>query len=612
MRMSLYYDKNLEAFQERYLGEYDDLIRGLEKEQRYAVDMAEVEGRNVLYTVQNGVQLQLDSLYDSAFIIDKWCVPFDNDCSYRTCIVFGLGNGMFVKELVKRNTGQEYQIIIFEPDTSVLKRVLNDTDISTVILDPNICLHIEGISKKLFTVVLDDHIDLKKLQGRGINAYPNYRQLYPVEYKNFMSAVRMNEMIIEGSMNVEVRYGEKYYNNILANLPNLMDSYSLESLRNAMPKGFTAVIVSSGPSLSKNIKELKKAVGKCLMIAVDSALPPLFSEDIQPDIYMCVDANKPSTHFEQERTKNSAIVTALQSIPGAIKDGQRVFFEQTDNSYINSFLEAQGIELPVISTGGTVANSAYFLAEFLGASVIILTGQDLAYTGEKAHADNNLSDNNAIVEDTVIETVDIYGNPIRSSQEFMIYKDWFERRIAVNSGQIKTIDATEGGAYIEGSEVMSLREAVENYCSVENDVKSALMASKKLFSDPQRDSFDACIRALPAELQKIARDAGRSIRNYDRMYTMAKTNNLSKGELTRLLRDNDKISERLYNAPAMSFVELLIQDAIKNLSENAYKTNKDVKDEIIEASTLGKEHSEAILEKAEWIIEDFKKRFGEG
>ena len=606
--MSLYYDKNLEAFRERYPEEYDDLIRGLEKEQRYAVDMAEVEDRSVLFTVQDQARIQLDSLYDSSFIIDKWCTSFDNDCSYRTCIVFGLGNGMFVKELIKRNAGQEYQIIIFEPDTSVLKRVLNDTDISAVISDPNICLHIEGISKKLFTVVLDDHIDLKKLQGRGVNAYPNYRLLYPEEYESFKAAVRMNEMIIEGSMNVEVRYGEKYYNNILSNLPNLMDSYSLESLKNAMPEGFTAVIVSSGPSLSKNIKELKKAAGKCLMIAVDSALPPLFAEDIQPDIYMCVDANKPTTHFEEERTKDSAIVTALQSIPGAIKEGQRVFFEGTDNSYINSFLEAQGIELPVISTGGTVANSAYSLAEYLGASVIILTGQDLAYTGEKAHADNNLSDNNAIIEDTIVETVDIYGKPIRSSQEFMIYKDWFERRIAENREHIKTIDATEGGAYIEGSEVMTLREAIDNYCSANNNIQSAVNDSKKLFSEAQREGFDAHIKALPAELRNVMGDAGRSIRNYDRMYAMAKTNNLSKGELTRLLRENDRISERLYNAPAMSFVEFLIQDAIKNLSENAYKTNKNVKDEIIEASTLGKEHSEAILEKAEWIIEDFKTR----
>ncbi|MBQ1527265.1 MAG: motility associated factor glycosyltransferase family protein [Lachnospiraceae bacterium] len=606
--MSLYYDKNLEAFRERYPEEYDDLIRGLEKEQRYAVDMAEVEDRSVLFTVQNQARIQLDSLYDSSFIIDKWCTSFDNDCSYRTCIVFGLGNGMFVKELIKRNAGQEYQIIIFEPDTSVLKRVLNDTDISAVISDPNICLYIEGISKKLFTVVLDDHIDLKKLQGRGVNAYPNYRLLYPEEYESFKAAVRMNEMIIEGSMNVEVRYGEKYYNNILSNLPNLMDSYSLESLKTAMPEGFTAVIVSSGPSLSKNIKELGKACGKCLMIAVDSALPPLFAEDIQPDIYMCVDANKPTTHFEEERTKDSAIVTALQSIPGAIKEGQRVFFEGTDNSYINSFLEAQDIELPVISTGGTVANSAYSLAEYLGASVIILTGQDLAYTGEKAHADNNLSDNNAIIEDTIVETVDIYGKPIRSSQEFMIYKDWFERRIAENREHIKTIDATEGGAYIEGSEVMTLREAIDNYCSANNNIHSAVNDSKKLFSEAQREGFDAHIKALPAELRNVMGDAGRSIRNYDRMYAMAKTNNLSKGELTRLLRENDRISERLYNAPAMSFVELLIQDAIKNLSENAYKTNKNVKDEIIEASTLGKEHSEAILEKAEWIIEDFKTR----
>ncbi len=604
------FDRNLSAFQERYPENSKALLNAFEKPQRYMADVSEVEGRSVLYLDKEGGQIQLDSLYDSSFIIDKWCAAYENSYTYKTFLVFGLGNGMLVKALLKRGevTG-DFQVIIYEPDTSILKKAMEVFDLQDVFSNEKVCVFIEGVSKELFTVVLDDHIDLKKLQGTGRNAYPNYAMLYPEEYRRFLSAVEMNEMIIEGSMNVEVRYGEKYYNNILSNLPAFSRSKSLSSLKENIPKGLTAILISSGPSLSRNIKELKRASGKCLMIAVDSALPPLFKEDIQPDIYMCVDANKPTTHFTEERTRRSAIVTALESIPGAIREGQTVFFEATKNDYISRFLEEENIDMPVISTGGTVANSAYALAEYLGASVIILTGQDLAYTGEKAHADNNLSDNNAIDEATIVQTTDIYGEPVRSSREFMMYKDWFERRIANNKSSIKTIDATEGGAYIEGSEVMTLKEATELYCGSKVSIKAAIEKSTDLFSEDQRQKFNEHIKALPDALRNIASDAKRSIRNYEKMYSMAKTNNLSKSTLSRILKDNDAISERLDNDPAMSFVEYLIQAAIQNLSENAYKNNPDVREEIIEASTLGREHSGAILEKAEWIREDLKNRF---
>ncbi len=629
--MGLVFDRNMEAYKTAYPESFEALTGAFERGQRYSVGVAEVEDRRVLYaelpensgsrtddpeqaakptnTEEGAGQIQLDSLYDSSFIIDRWCASFDSDYSFKTYIVFGLGNGMFVKELLRRaGKDGDHQVILYEPDTSILKVAFEGFDLTDIISDDNVCLYIEGVSNGLFSVVLDDHIDLKKLQGTRVNLYPNYNVLYPEEYKGFLASVDMNRMIVEGSMGVEVRYGEKYYNNILSNIPNLIRSKALYSLKETVPEGMTAILVSSGPSLSNNIKELKNAVGKCLMIAVDSALPPLFAEDIQPDIYMCVDANKPTTHFQQERTKKSAIVTVMQSIPGAVKEGQAVFFEDPGNDYINAFMEKEGIRLPKVSTGGTVANSAYSLAEFLGASVIIMVGQDLAYTGEKAHADNNLSDNNEIVEATVVQTKDIYGNPVRSSTEFMIYKDWFERRIAENRGHIRTIDATEGGAYIEGSEIMTLKDAISELCVKETDISGAVERCANLFTEEQKNSFIEYIQALPAELRNIASDAKRSIRNYDKMYSMAKQGKLSKGDLTRVLRDNDAISERLDNNPAMSFVEYLIQDAIKNLSENAYKTNKDVKDEIIEASTLGKEHSEAILEKAEWMAGDLEGR----
>ena len=603
------YETNLAAFRKRYPESAEKLVAEVNKESEIKCGVAEVEDRNVLYVEKNGEQIQLDSLYDSAWIIDRWCEGVQNDSRYQTALVFGLGNGMFVRELSRRLGAEENgQIIVYEPELSVLRTVLSQFDISGLILKPNIHIYIEGITKEVLGDYLDDRIDLKKLSGVRQAAYPNYPLLYPVGYEKFLLAVRLNADAVQGSMDVEVRYGEKFYQNILSNIPAFIESLSLESLKAAMPKDFTAVIVSSGPSLSGNIKELKRAAGKCLMIAVDSALPPLFAEDIQPDIYMCVDANKPVTHFQQERTKKSAIVTALPSIPGAMKEGQKIFFERIKNDYIEAWLDQEGIKLPEISTGGTVANSAYQLAEYLGAKTILMVGQDLAYTGEKAHADNNLSDNNVIRENTIVHTVDIYGNPIRSSSEFMLYKDWFERRISDNRDRIQTIDATEGGAYIQGSIIKTLREAIDENCREELNIAAALNESRDLFNEEQKEGFRQYIAAIPQKLNEVISDARRSIRNYDKMYQMAKLNRLSKGELERILRDNDAISNRLDHNPVMSIVEYLIQDSIKNLSENAYKTNRDVRDELIEASTLGKEHSQAILSKAEWIREDIANR----
>lgn len=48
----------------------------------------------------------------------------------------------------------------------------------------------------------------------------------------------------------------------------------------------TGIVVAAGPSLNKNINELKKAKGKSLIIAVDTALKPLLRAGIVPDMFL--------------------------------------------------------------------------------------------------------------------------------------------------------------------------------------------------------------------------------------------------------------------------------------------------------------------------------------
>lgn len=60
-------------------------------------------------------------------------------------------------------------------------------------------------------------------------------------------------------------------------------------LDGTIPNTIPAIVVSAGPSLNNNIMELKKAVGKAFIIAVDTAVKPLVKAGIIPDMFAMLD-----------------------------------------------------------------------------------------------------------------------------------------------------------------------------------------------------------------------------------------------------------------------------------------------------------------------------------
>ena len=67
---------------------------------------------------------------------------------------------------------------------------------------------------------------------------------------------------------------------------------------------YPAFIVSAGPSLDKNIDELKNIKGRGVIMAVDTAIKPLLKKGIVPDIVASVDPHKPLELFEIEGVQN--------------------------------------------------------------------------------------------------------------------------------------------------------------------------------------------------------------------------------------------------------------------------------------------------------------------
>ena len=109
----------------------------------------------------------------------------------------------------------------------------------------------------------------------------------------------------------------------MKNMMPFIKSKSIMDFNRLCPKDIPAFVVASGPSLNKNIEELKRAKGKSLIVAVDSAIPTLLRNDIVPDLFVTLDSKKDIRHTDDERSHTIPCFCELESKA----DGSNILYE---------------------------------------------------------------------------------------------------------------------------------------------------------------------------------------------------------------------------------------------------------------------------------------------
>jgi hypothetical protein len=121
---------------------------------------------------------------------------------------------------------------------------------------------------------------------------------------------------------------------------------------------------------------------------------------------------------------------------------------------------------------------AYKVLEYLGCNPIILIGQDLAFEGDATHAEGTKygeKQDLAWAKDTR-EVEGNYVPTIRTTRVWEMFRKYYEHDIARFNG--KVINATEGGAKILGTELMTFQDTINQYISKPFGVLSTI--KKKL------------------------------------------------------------------------------------------------------------------------------------
>ena len=211
------------------------------------------------------------------------------------------------------------------------------------------------------------------------------------------------------------------------------------------------IVVAAGPSLNLYMNRLKTEREGKTLICVEPVLKKLIDNGIFPDFCCVVD---PQSHtynaFKELRYDGTTLLMAVTANWrfGELYTGEKYLVPGLQEKEVPGVTEKFKDEF--IEHGMNVATSAVSIAINMGAKKINLVGLDLAYPGNKTHADGVI--NSTEVNDLgMIKVEDVNGEEVHSTEQFANYVMNLEMLLS-KYPEVEIINQSPNGAKIKGTE----------------------------------------------------------------------------------------------------------------------------------------------------------------
>lgn len=511
-----YLDNNLECIKQCRPQIYEKLIAILENKKYDCSKFKLISTKDGVGTIEmeyNEKKIRLNSLYSPVKEAEKWVGQFNLKNISVSVLMFGIANGIFANSVLK-HTANDAEIFLFEPDISLFIYGITNFPMETIINDKRVHIFVDDINEKDLYFRLQEYISSEMLPTQIICFYPKLNDIYSDKYNNFVYTVEKAKSYLRAITYTRNNLAQIAVENMIYNISLIKDSNYITELENIAPQNVPVIIVSAGPSLDKNIDELKNAVGKSIIIATDTAVKTLLSHNIEFDAIVTIDANKSEKHLSDPACFDYPVFTTIYAKHTILDKNINRKIWIAGNSFLVELYKKYNLEFYPYEVGGSVSTAAFNIARALATNVIILVGQDLAFSGEFSHA-GEVSDHSYDEENGIVYIEDIYGNQIRSRGDWVMFRDWFESIIDGLDRSIKVIDASEGGAKINGTEIMNLSTAINEYCNTEFDFKSRLGMLNGTFCGKRYESLRNDLYHLKKEMSNIRIYADKGIKAID-------------------------------------------------------------------------------------------------
>ncbi|EJJ4763781.1 motility associated factor glycosyltransferase family protein [Campylobacter jejuni] len=389
---------------------------------------------------------------------------------YPVLYFYGFGNGILFKALLQNKNHQH--IVVFEKDIEIIWVIFHILDFSNELQSAR--LMILNTNKP----EIQDYNELCSSKPFFQFSRIYFLELMSHYYERFHEDILgLNKKLAENFKNSIVSHGNdpldalQGIEQFVYNLPSMITHPSYKELLSKR-KGIsdTAIIVSTGPSLTKQLPLLKKYASKATIFCADSSYPILAKHGIKPDYVCMLERTEITAEFFNndfwEFDKDVIFICAGVVHPKAIEylKGRNLVITQKVLAfpyYINLK------DFSYAAVGLSVAHTLSYLATYLSHKNIIFIGQDLAYA-ENGNSHPDDYQNSANYESQMYEHIltTAYGGngKVETHSIWLLFKNWFENEMIPNTRKmgITTYNCTEGGARIEGTIEKPFLWACEN------------------------------------------------------------------------------------------------------------------------------------------------------
>ncbi|ENF7613278.1 motility associated factor glycosyltransferase family protein, partial [Campylobacter jejuni] len=517
---------------------------------------------------------------------------------YPFACIYGIGNALLIKNLSKHYK----HLFVFESEIELFILAL-----STIDLSEELC------SGKIYLIdIKEERVDIQLLILFDMKDMFEYLSLYEmfvnnVYYKKFYEDIwhkadelcEKNIKIVIRNLGLNLTISFQCYSHLLQNIPSMLGSIPFQRILSERKNKFdNAIVVSAGPSLTKQLPLLKAYQDKAVVFCADGALSMLEKEGVVPDYVLNIDfEDLPLRFFKNKQNKLSLNILSCATHPSLVHflDNKSVILRD-DPLYQSFNLNDFGY----IDTGTHVSHFSYTLALALGFKNIIMIGQDLAFDEEGNSHSKGFDFGEKFEEEH--KKYKLKTQAYGGKGEVLTHITWNDYRVkleylfACNDQKAKFYNATEGGARINFTEELSFKECCEKLLTKE----------KPKFELPKSLTKNRSDKLLAKFKEKIQKDQENAKRFLDDALALKQIleNILSKDFLLPL-EFLEKVYQNIENFNHSLDTDEFIQDGISKvlIYERGFKINLVYKENILDNASFITAYIKAYHEWLLYFIE---------
>lgn len=526
-------------------------------------------------------------------------------------IIIGFGFGYHVREIIKRKLDRG-SVLVIEPRMDILKAAMTCMDLTDILSHDKITFieYNERFKETLYEYIKIVNVFIGNPIIYQLTPYNNITSegLDPIR-KAFIEMVKYACMAA-GDSSGDTLIGIINGFNGIQHLFNSFDFRSLKEQYNKVP----AIIVSAGPSLDKNFKLLREVKGNALIIAAETIQEKLLRNGIVPDIVSVLERgmNVYESYFANKELNPEVVLfgqTVIEDLIFSTYPGKSVVCIK-QGPIFETWLAGRLGGMNSFNPGQSVANMNFSIARILGCDPIIFIGQDLAFSDDRrTHAQGTVTEKQTAEEflkkfdHEIIKVKGNYADFVETGEIYYQFLRWFELEIPKTEAQV--INATEGGAYIKGTVLMTLREAIDRYCKDGKGILRFIDYVKDVEDTTKHERLNNVISGLNEEISKLMNLEEHINKGIDDCSSIIHGKNLQLEKIISIFEEI-RLNKLQYPHHSTIFTSIVQAAIIVSIREDVSKVSLDSMKDIMEWVRKQKEFFEDMKKILKITLKIFK------